>query len=76
MTTTNDERLYRWYDVLDNPKGGQVAHLSHRNEFGAWGHWTTLCGRILPSFAAWDLADTDHERVCAACDKYARRFSR
>jgi len=69
-------RQYEWYDVLEDPKGGQVAHLSHRHTLDVWGHWSSLCGRIVPSWHVSSVADTDHGRVCVACDRHARRFSR
>jgi len=70
MTTTIKD--YRFFDVLDNPNEGDVAHLSHRGPRDEYGHWYTACGRIVPSYRAWSLAETGHDRVCASCHKKAR----
>jgi hypothetical protein len=65
-------RLSDRYDVLDDPRGGPVAHLSGRSTPDQWGHWYALCGRIVGSYRAASLADTDHDRLCLGCSRKAR----
>ena len=73
MTYTTTHRTYNVHDILANPEGGPVAHLSYQGPHDDYGHWYSLCGRVVPSYRRWTLEDTDHDRVCAACDKKANR---
>jgi len=71
--TTTIVRTYERYDLLANPEGGPVAHLFHRGATDDYGHWYSLCGRVVPSYRSLSLDDTDHQQVCAMCAQRARR---
>lgn len=78
MTATkphHTDRTYPRHDVISSGDG-PVAHLSHLHRLDTFGAWYSLCGRVVEGWRTGNVEDTEHDRVCAACERKATRRAR